>query len=105
MKTITLLNVPNHGFTVVEDNDFYEITIKTIGEECYVNILRNNENIVPYIKAIPNQLIIPYSYKDREHGNFKFISAGNDYPSYKEFNYTTIFKYLNKQEVLDDRSS
>lgn len=93
-------NTNNQSFSILLEDDFYEITIKTVGRLSYLTVVRNGDTIVSNRRAVPNVNIIPNRHQFQEHGNFRFV-GDDSYPFFENFNVSTRLYYVTKQEVID----
>ena len=97
---IVLQNDPNQNFQLLQEEDTYDITLRSIDEETYVTITRNSVLLISNFKAMPNQDIIPFEYLFFGFGNFRFNSEDStDYPFFTAFGISTFFQYITKEEV------
>lgn len=103
MLFIPLANVPNQSFSIVLDNNQYDISLYVINNVSAIDIIRNNVTILLGQRVVPNYPVIPYRYL--EDGNFIFVTENDDYPIYTSFGISQFLFYFSQDEINTLRAS
>ncbi|WP_428077781.1 phage baseplate plug family protein [Candidatus Avelusimicrobium alvi] len=99
-QKIDLTNEPAQKLTVSLNEHSFELTVRDIGGICLMDITADGAVLAKALPCFANQPVIPYAYLARL-GNFVFIGASDDYPTYQTFEKGCALYYLTPQEVSD----
>ena len=100
---ISIQAVPNQTFSVQQDDQNYDITLKATRGVMSASISINNVVVVSNSRFFADTPLIPYEYQEGAGGNFIFTVEGDDIPIYTEFDVTQSLFYLSAAEVADAR--
>lgn len=103
MQQIPLQPIPNQSFTIVLDDNSWDISLRTAKDITAVSLSLNNEVLLSNIRAVANSLIIPYRYKELKSGNFLFLTKNFELPFYTQFGLTQKLVYVSNAELEDAR--
>lgn len=95
---IDLLQEPNQEISVEIGDYSYDIAIRTIKNETYITITRDNE-VLFYSKRCCNKMPL----LNQRQGNMYFYdNSGNDDPNWQEFNDRFILVYDDEYLIFGD---
>lgn len=97
MLQIPIQQLPNQSFSVILDNNTWNILIKTCNGITAVSMTVNNVDILDSAMAVAGSFIIPYRYL--ENGNFFFVTQNQELPIYTQFNVTQQLVYISAAEL------
>lgn len=97
METLPIQAVPNQQFSVVLDDNRWDITIKTTNGTISVSLTLNNEVVIENLRAVAGVRIIPAEYQ--EAGNFAIITQNLAIPEYTQFGVTQALLYFSAAEL------
>lgn len=99
-RFISLTRDPAQELSVVIDQIFWELRIRSVGRLMSVTISRNNTALLSGFRIVPGIPLLPYQYQ--ENGNFIFLTENNEYPWWERFGETQslIFHTAAELEVL-----
>lgn len=97
MQTIPIQAIPNQQFSIVLDNNRWDISLKTTNGTVSCSLARNGVSIVENARAVAGMRIIPAIYQ--EAGNFAIISQNQQIPEYTQFNVTQFMIYLSSADL------
>lgn len=96
--------LPNQTFNTTINNVDMEVIIRTGGSNdnpiTFFALLVNGNYLCPFVPVFSNQKVLPYEYMALEiGGNFYFITEGDDYPYFENFNSTCRLVFLTSDEL------
>lgn len=94
-------NKPNQKFIVSTEQGALEIELRTVDNITLMSVRANRKNIVSSIKVIPNVLLLGYRHIQEQYGDFMFSTTDNEYPYYKNFNWSNKLYWLTPEEVKE----
>lgn len=103
MEIIPIDAIPNQSFSIVLDNNNYQISLKLTKNVISCTIVRNGETIIQNQRCVSGTPLIPYKYI--EDGNFAFITQNQELPNYEEFGVTQFLAYFTQDDIDDSRDS
>lgn len=103
MQIIPLQAIPNQEFTVVLDNNQWNITLKTVINITAASLSLNGVTLLDNTRCVANGLIIPYQYL--EAGNFLFLTQNFQLPDYTQFGITQFLVYLSATDLIALRAT
>lgn len=101
MQNIPIAAIPNQQFSVVLDNNQWQISLKTASGITAVSLTLNGTPVISGIRAAANMKVIPSLYE--ESGNFAFICADQNLPYYTLFGVTQMLVYFSPDELATIR--
>ena len=99
MLVIPLSTTPNQTFSTRIGSDFYNITIKFVINLMTVSVVRNGVILIENVRAMPDEVVIPYEHLEAGSGNFAFVTENNEYPIYTQFNITQYLVFADNEEL------
>lgn len=103
MLLVPLQSIPNQEFTIVLDNNTYDIVVRYTNGATSVTITCNGTLIIENMQTVAGALIIPYQYLENS-GNFIFVTSNQELPLYSEFGITQFLYYLNASDLATLRT-
>lgn len=103
MMQLPILAIPNQTFTIILDNNSWNLTLKTAVDTTIVSLDLNGNDVIDSVRAAAGSLIIPSQYE--EAGNFFFTTANFQLPFYTEFNTTQSLLYVSAAELAAFRTA
>lgn len=101
MKIIPIQSIPNQHFSFVLDNNQWDFTLKTTGDQVSASILLNGIDVIDNTRCVAGGWIIPSEYQ--ESGNFTFITLAEQIPDYTQFGVTQYLAYYSAAELAAAR--
>jgi len=101
MLIVPISPVVNQTFSIVLDQNQYDMAIYLANNIMAIDIIRNNTPILLGFRLVPDLPIIPYRYL--ENGNFVITSENGAYPFYSEFGVTQFLYYFSQSEINELR--
>jgi hypothetical protein len=99
MRIVPLVNtLPSQSLTLTEDNDFYEIVLKSVENFTLATISRNGVVLMQGLRCVHASFLLPL-YKEAGRGNFAFWNDDQNYPVYTDFGSTTFLAYYTPDEL------
>ncbi|MDR0736815.1 MAG: hypothetical protein LBF51_08335 [Zoogloeaceae bacterium] len=106
MNEIPLEAIPNQKLSVLLDEAWHDITLKTLKNgACVVSIARDGQAVIEGARACPNRALIPYRHAEGDAGNFAFLTEGGDYPQYDQFGTSQRLIYASAEELARIRGN
>jgi hypothetical protein len=100
MIEISLQPIPNQAFSIILDDAWFQIRIKTLENgSCVVSIDRDNLPLIGGVRAMPNRALLPYFYLEGGAGNFAFVTDNDEYPNYTKFGTAHRMIYASAEEL------
>lgn len=96
-QQIPISSVPNQEFTVVLDNNTWDIVIKQTNGVMAVSLALNGNQVIQNLRAVAGMRLIPSQYE--EAGNFVFVTADYQMPDYYLFNTSQSLLYFSAAEL------
>jgi hypothetical protein len=96
-KTIPIAAVPNQEFTVILDNNNWDVTLRQTNGVMSVSLILNGNQVIENVRAVAGMRLIPSQYE--EAGNFVFITANFQMPDYILFNVSQSLLYASAAEL------
>lgn len=101
---IPLQAVPNQSFSLVLDEQQYELRFKEIGNAAMaVSVSLNGAVLLSNAHFCADAPLISYEYLEGSGGNFFFVSDNREIPYYTFFDVTQKLYYLTEAEMADVR--
>jgi len=101
---IPLQAVPNQSFSVLLDNQQYEIAFREIGNSAMaVSMSLNGVVLMSNARFCADDPLIAHPYLEGDGGNFFFVSDDKQIPYYTFFDVTQKLYYLAAAEMADAR--
>lgn len=97
MQIIPIAAVPNQEFTVVLDNNNWDLSIRQTNGVMSVSLALNGTAIIENLRAVAGMRLIPSQYE--ENGNFVFVTANFQMPDYILFNVSQSLLYASAAEL------
>ena len=97
MKIIELQTIANQEFSVLLDDDRYQIAIKETNGCMAVDISRNNTRIISGLRVVAGTPLLPYQYQTT--GNFLFLTENDELPFWDKFQTTQSLIYISPTEL------
>lgn len=97
MQIIPIQALPNQEFSIVLDENRYDIAIRSTTSSVAFTFYRNNELVIENIRAVSSIRIIPSKYQ--EAGNFVLYTQLGELPFYEKFGITQQLIYLSEAEL------
>lgn len=89
---------PNQSLKYQNDQELYEIVIRTTSKSTFYSVFRNTIEIISNQLLIANTLLIESKYQ-QTNGNFIFYSISDELPDYKKFNVSQFLYYATNEEL------
>ena len=102
MITIPLASIANQSFSDSLDGTLYQLRLISRSGLTYVDIIKDDITVLTAQRAEANTFLIPYRYLEQGDGNFAFLTANDEYPTYTEFGVTQTLVYLTNDEINRD---
>lgn len=102
-QQIPLQALPNQEFTIVLDNNQWDISIKDTNGVMSVSFTLNDNVIIENLHAAAGMRLIPSQYE--EAGNFIFNTANFALPDYTQFEITQYLLYFSAAELAAIRTT
>jgi len=102
MESYAIGNYPNQQFSVQVNGVFVTFRLRTFRDITYASVTINDEEepAAGSIRCTPNEWLLNAELKRRVGGNFKFVTAENEYPHYTKFNTEDCkFVFCNLDEI------
>jgi hypothetical protein len=100
-QQIAIGALPNQEFTIVLDNNQWDLTLKSTLGIIAASLTLNGNIVIQGTRCVANQLIIPSIYQ--ESGNFLFLTQNFQLPNYTQFGITQFLVYVSAQELATFR--
>lgn len=97
MQVIPLQPIPNQQFTIVLDNNRWDIGVKLTDGTISVTLSLNNALVAENLRAVAFGRIIPAQYQ--EAGNFGIATQNGEIPDYTKFGVTQYLVYISAAEL------
>ncbi len=97
MKTLNLQAIPNQTISFVDNQNLFDIAIKSVLSVTTCSISVNNTPILANTRIITGFPIILYPYL--ETGNFVLLTNSDELPDYTQFGITQFLIYGNQEEL------
>tara|TARA_R110001606_G_scaffold141321_2_gene280491 strand:- start:20515 stop:20820 length:306 start_codon:yes stop_codon:yes gene_type:complete len=91
---------PNQSLKYQNDQELYEIVIRTTSKSTFYSVFRNQVEIISNQILIANTLLIQSKYQ-QTNGNFIFYSISNEFPDYNKFNVNQFLYYATNKELAN----
>lgn len=101
MQNVPIKRVPNQQFSIVLDDNRWDISLKTTNGTVSVSMTRNNVPIVMNARAVAGMRILPCAYQ--EDGNFAIATQNQEIPFYDSFGVSQFLVYLSAAELAEIR--
>jgi hypothetical protein len=99
---LPLQQTANQSFTTTLDGNLYDLTVRTCNGVTTVSITLNGTDVVDNAQAPASGPIIPSQYL--EAGNFSFLTANQQLPTYEQFTLTQSLFYFTAAELAAFRT-
>ena len=96
-QVIPLQSLPNQSFSITLDNNLWDIVVRTCNGATTMTLTLNGTLVVENALCASAAPIIPEVYQ--ENGNFMFLTANYQLPTYTQFNATQSLYYFNSSEL------
>lgn len=97
MQNIPTQTIPNQEFSIVLDDNQWDITLKTTNGAVAVTLALNQVTVIENLRAVANTRIIPSEYE--EAGNFAITTLNQAVPDYTQFGVTQNLIYISEAEL------
>lgn len=97
MIQIQIDAIPNQRFTILLEQERYQITLKETRGVMSATIVRNDVILVQGARMVAGTPLLPYNYL--EEGNFFLLTTNGDLPDYTKFGISQNLVYLTAAEV------
>lgn len=104
MRIIDIDQVPNQSFSVTEDGNRWDFTIKQAVTSMVADISLNDTRILSAQILVAGTPMIPYQYLQGS-GNFLILTENDDLPNWERFGVDQIMIYASPAEIEAARSS
>jgi hypothetical protein len=91
---------PNQSLKYQNDQELYEIVIRTTSKSTFYSVFRDKVEIISNQLLIANTLLIQSKYQ-QTNGNFIFYSISNEFPDYNKFNVSQFLYYATNEELAN----
>lgn len=102
MQVLPLQALPNQSFSVLLDNNQWDIEIRDTNGTTSITLTKNGVIVVENARAVAGVRIIPCEYQ--EDGNFAIISVDQSVPNYAQFGVTQSLIYISEAELNSVRT-
>lgn len=99
---IKLSQFPNQEFYTISNGHRYVFTLHLFKGILYADIAIDEDVICNGVRCIMNEWIIPYRFRTRGYGNFKFVGEYGKYPDYNDFPEQCYIKCYDNDEYLKE---
>lgn len=103
MQVVPIQALPNQQFSIVLDENRWEITLKTTNDVTSVSLSLNGAPVLKNARAVANVRIIPAIYQ--EAGNFVFSTLNEELPIYTQFSVSQFLLYFSAAELAAIRAA
>lgn len=98
MQEIELNSTPNQSLGVTLNGINYKLNIKLFDDVLYMTVYAANVLLCSGVRAMPNQVVIPYPYLT-DGGNFFWYCSDGEYPDWNKFNNRHKLLWLTDAEI------
>lgn len=101
MQNLPIKALPNQRFSIVLDNNRWDIAIRDTNGTISVSMIRDGTALIENARAVAGMRIIPAQYQ--EAGNFTLTTQNGEIPDYTKFGVTQELIYLSATELAEIR--
>ena len=98
-EIIPIDSVPNQNFSIVLDNNRYDISLKSSKTSTFATVTRDEVVLIQNVRCLGGTPLIPYRYLQADAGNFAFDTPNEQIPYYTNFGDTQFLVYLHATEL------
>jgi len=102
MQGVPITAVPNQAFSIVLNNNAFDIELRTTNGVISASITINGFDTIDNIRCAAGAPLIPSQYE--EAGNFMFLTMNGQLPVYTQFNITQTLVYFTSAELAAYRT-
>jgi hypothetical protein len=97
MMQIPLQALPNQEFSIILDNNNWDMTFKTVGQVTTCSLVLNGEDLLDNALCVSGFWVIPSIYQ--EAGNFFFVAQAFQLPAYPQFGSSQYLIYASPSDL------
>lgn len=102
MQVVPTQALPIQKFSVLLDNNEWDITLRLTIETISATLSLNGTIVLENTRVVAGYKIIPYKYE--ENGNFVLLTQNYEIPNYTKFGVTQALVYISPDELEVVRS-